>query len=94
MMATKIWKNNEGEDIFMRDKPVALLLCLLKGKDNYPSQLAKDARCTYSHTVHLLQKFEIQGLVSFEKQGRLKLVCLTKKGERIAELFRDVERQF
>lgn len=94
MAPFKVIKKSVAEDTFLRDKPVALLLCLLKGKDNYPSQLAKDARCTYSHTVHLLQKFEKEGLVSFEKQGRLKLVGLSKKGEKIAELFRDIERQF
>jgi len=90
----KFWKKEENECIFIREKPVALLLCLLKIQNNYPSQLAKDAQCTYSHTVHLLQKFEKQKLVSFEKQGRLKLVRLTKKGEKIAELFKELERAF
>tara|TARA_Y100000310_G_scaffold282785_1_gene304264 strand:+ start:2293 stop:2577 length:285 start_codon:yes stop_codon:yes gene_type:complete len=90
----KFWKKADGEEIFVREKPVALLLCLLKAQNNYPSQLAKDAQCTYSHTVHLLQKFEKQKLVSFEKQGRLKLVHLTKKGEKVAELFKALERAF
>lgn len=91
----KFWSKDEGQDILVRDKPVALLLCLLKGdQNNYPSQLAKDAECTYSHTVHLLQKFEKYKLVVFEKQGRLKLVALTKKGRKIAELLKDLDREF
>lgn len=94
MVPIKFWKKDKSEDVFIRDKPVALLLCLLKAQNNYPSQLAKDAQCTYSHTVHLLQKFEKQKLVNFEKQGRLKLVHLTKKGEKIAELFKDINRAF
>ena len=79
----------KGSKIFMRDKPIELLLCLTRGniKEKYPSMLAKDARCTYSHTVHLLQRMEKSELVSFEKQGRLKLVTLTKKGEELADLF-------
>jgi len=94
MGAFKFWKKSGGQEIFLRDRPVALLQCLLKEKDNYPSQLAKDAQCTYSHTVHLLQKFEKQGLVNFQKKGRLKLVNLTKKGAKVAELFRELERNF
>ena len=79
----------KGSKIFLRDKPIELLLCLTRGniKEKYPSMLAKDSKCTYSHTVHLLQRMEKSELVSFEKQGRLKLVTLTKKGEEIADLF-------
>jgi DNA-binding MarR family transcriptional regulator len=95
MISFKFWKKSEGADTFLREKPVALLMCLTRNeKHNYPSQLAKDAGCTYSHTVHLLQKFELIKLVTFEKDGRLKLVHLTKKGEKIAELFKDLERAF
>ncbi len=47
----------------------------------------QEARCTYSHTVHLLQKMEQEGLVRFEKNGRLKIVQLTGKGERVATSF-------
>jgi len=78
-----------GSKIFLRDKPIELILCLTRGnlKEKYPSMLAKDSKCTYSHTVHLLQRMEKSELVRFEKQGRLKLVTLTTKGEAIAELF-------
>lgn len=79
----------KGSKIFLREKPIELLLCLTRGNTNekYPSMLAKDSRCTYSHTVHLLQRMEKSELVKFEKQGRLKLVTLTKKGEEVAGLF-------
>jgi len=73
----------------VREKPIELLLCLTRGntKEKYPSMLAKDSKCTYSHTVHLLQRMEKAELVKFEKQGRLKLVTLTKRGEDVASLF-------
>lgn len=84
----------KGSKIFLREKPIELLLCLTRGNVNekYPSMLAKDSRCTYSHTVHLLQRMEKSELVKFEKQGRLKLVTLTKKGEEIAGLFDAVSK--
>lgn len=92
-MATSLWKKRKGFSIFLREKPIELLLCLTRqSRSKYPSMLAKEAKCTYSHTVHLLQKMETQGLVSFEKKGRLKLVSLTDKGEQVAELFDNVGR--
>lgn len=95
MLRFKFLKKKAEAELFLREKPVALIMCLTRGgNNNYPSQLAKDAQCTYSHTVHLLQKFEKHKFVTFEKQGRLKLVSLTKKGEKIAELFKDLERTF
>ena len=82
--------------IFLRDKPIELLMCLTRGnvKEKYPSLLAKDSRCTYSHTVHLLQKMEKADLVKFEKQGRLKLVALTKRGQDVADLFDSINKTF
>ena len=85
------WKKQKGTDIFLREKPIELILCLKQnGLDHYPSILAKDAKCTYSHTVHLLQKMERAGLVKFEKRGRLKLVELTDKGQEVVGLFNDL----
>lgn len=79
----------KGSRIFLREKPIELLLCLTRGtiKEKYPSMLAKDSKCTYSHTVHLLQRMEKAELVRFEKKGRLKLVSLTKRGEEVADNF-------
>ena len=83
----------KGSEIFLRVKPIELLLCLTKqNRENYPSMLAKDSKCTYSHTVHLLQRMEKMSLINFEKKGRLKLVTLTKKGESIADLFDSMKK--
>ncbi|RLE47461.1 hypothetical protein DRJ25_02320 [Candidatus Woesearchaeota archaeon] len=51
----------------------------------YASSLAKSVDCTYSHVVKILQEMEREGLVNFDKQGRLKLLTLTKKGENVAD---------
>lgn len=88
-------RKKNGVEIFVRDKPIDLLLCLTDNiREKYPSNLAKEAKCTYSHTVHLLQRMEKLGLVGFEKKGRLKLVALTQRGDKVANLFKDVKRTF
>ncbi len=80
-------------NLFLREKPIALLLCLLNNnKIQYPSLLAKESKCTYSHTVHLLQKMEKANLINFQKKGRLKLVGLTNKGEAVSELFKQLHK--
>ncbi|MEM4282433.1 MAG: winged helix DNA-binding protein [Candidatus Woesearchaeota archaeon] len=50
----------------------------------YASSLAKQIDCTYSHVVKILQQMEKDNLVNCEKQGRLKLLTLTKKGVELA----------
>ena len=53
--------------------------------ETYASSLAKQIDCTYSHVVKILQEMEKAGLINFDKQGRLKLLSLTKKGMDIAD---------
>ena len=73
-------------NVFFREKPAMMLVNLKNAKDEiYASSLAKQIDCTYSHVVKILQEMEKSGLINFEKQGRLKLLTLTKKGQEIAE---------
>ncbi len=72
-------------NVFFREKPVMMLLGLLNAKGPvYASSLAKAVDCTYSHVVKILQQMEKHGIVNFQKQGRLKLLTLTKKGNDMA----------
>jgi len=71
-------------NVFFREKPALMLLGLNNKAKMYASSLAKQIDCTYSHVVKLLQEMEKAELVRFEKQGRLKLLRLTPKGEHIA----------
>jgi len=95
---TSVWNaaKIKGSRIFLREKPIELLLCLTRGniREKYPSMLAKDSKCTYSHTVHLLQRMEKVELVRFEKKGRLKIVSLTKKGQEISDLLESLAKTF
>lgn len=64
-----------------------MMLVNLKNSKNaiYASSLAKQVDCTYSHVVKILQEMQTAGLVNFDKQGRLKLLTLTKKGIDVAQ---------
>ncbi len=72
-------------NVFFREKPAMMLIKLYQTKDAvYASSLAKAIDCTYSHVVKILQEMEKAGLISFQKNGRLKLLTLTKKGNAVA----------
>jgi predicted transcriptional regulator len=73
-------------DLFFRRKPALMLIALKKvSRAKYGSLLAKEVDCTYSHAVKILQTLEQLGLVAFEKQGRIKIIKLTKKGRDVAD---------
>lgn len=72
-------------NVFFREKPAMMLVKLYTAKGEiYASSLAKMIDCTYSHVVKILQEMEKSGLINFDKQGRLKLLTLTKKGNDVA----------
>ncbi len=80
-------------DIFFRRKPALMLIALQKiSRARYGSILAKEVDCTYSHAVKILQTLEKLGLVVFEKQGRIKLIKLTKKGQEIADHIEEIRK--
>ena len=73
-------------DLFFRRKPAMMLIALKKvSRAKYGSQLAKEVDCTYSHAVKILQTLEELGLVSFQKNGRIKIIKLTKRGTDVEE---------
>jgi len=72
-------------DVFFREKPAMMLVELKNANANiYASVLAKQIDCTYSHVVKILQEMQKAELIKFRKDGRLKLLELTKKGHDIA----------
>jgi len=78
-------------ETFFREKPTMMLVELKNSKgDVYASSLAKQVDCTYSHVVKVLQEMQKDGLVNFEKQGRLKILTLTKKGGEVATRMDDI----
>ena len=72
-------------DVFFREKPAMMLVELKNANTSvYASVLAKQIDCTYSHVVKILQEMQKAELIKFRKDGRLKLLELTKKGYDIA----------
>jgi len=91
-------KDNEKSilnDLFLRDKPAKILRGLRTSKNPvYATLLSKDADCTYSHTIKILNLFRKMGIVEFEKKGRIKTVTLTKDGADIAGNLEAVIKKF
>ena len=74
------------DDLFLREKPARILIGLKTAKGNvYATLLSKEADCTYSHTIKILNLFKALGIVEFEKQGRIKKVVLTEQGLEVAQ---------
>ena len=73
-------------NVLFRTKPTKMLVEMRRNskKEIYASNLAKTVDCTYSHVVKILQQMQKAGLVNFDKQGRLKILTLTKKGDDVA----------
>jgi len=79
-------KKKDIFEVFFRRKPAMILVTLRKSlKSRYGSVLAKEVDCTYSHAVKILQEMEKAKLVDFLKQGRIKMIKLTEKGNKVAE---------
>ena len=79
-------------NVFFREKPAMMLVSLRNAKGStYASSLAKSIDCTYSHVVKILQQMEKAGLINFEKQGRLKLLTLTKTGNEVATFMENIK---
>ena len=82
-------KSKELIDIFLREKPVNMIVKLGKkpGKQKYFSIIAKEVDCTYSHTVRTLQELQKKGLLTFNKSGRKNIIELTKMGKELSDYF-------
>lgn len=79
------------EEMFLHQKPARILVGLNRGNERkYASVLSKEADCTYSHTVKILDQFEEHDLIEFTKEGRKKLIELTDRGEELASTMDDL----
>ena len=56
----------------------------------YISTIAKASDTTYVHTCNFLAKCEQLGITASEKHGKLKLIKLTEKGMKLAELISSI----
>ena len=85
---------SELENLLFHQKPLKILLGLkYAGGRSYTSLLAKYADCTYSHATFIIDKLVEQGVLQYEKKGRIKYVTLTEKGEEIVFLLEQLYRK-
>jgi predicted transcriptional regulator len=77
------------QNIFLRKKPIDLLVTLLYLKPNkrYISEIYRQTNCTYNHITKLLTQYEASGLISCSKSGQKKIISLTPFGEKLAKQF-------
>lgn len=89
-------ETHEIMDLFLHGKPSGIILSLRDSDGKYASILSKEVDCTYTHTLKILTQLKEYNLVEFEKNGRIKRVCLTAEGEDVAHelggLVRKLER--
>lgn len=83
------------DELFLRQKPAKILLGLKTAKNSvYATILSKEANCTYSHTIKILNILKSFGIVKFEKKGRIKMVTLTQDGWDIAHNLEAIKKKF
>ena len=83
------------EDLILREKPARILISLKTSKESiYATILSRETNCTYSHTIKILNTLKQQGLVEFEKTGRIKRVKLTSDGWDIAHNLEALTKKF
>jgi predicted transcriptional regulator len=76
-----------SENIVLKQKQTSILLALRDTSQNwYISSIAKATNTTYVHTCNFLAICERLGITSSEKHGKLKLIKLTEKGIRLADM--------
>jgi predicted transcriptional regulator len=78
-------KKRPLSDILFHKKPSAILILLLQKKESYPAILARESKQSYVYASALIERFEIEGLVSCTKEGKNLVVRLTEKGEAVAQ---------
>jgi len=70
--------------LLLHEKPTGIIMSL-KGIDGkYASVLSKENDCTYTHTLKILKILEENDIITSSKEGRIKFIKLTDKGEDVA----------
>ena len=71
----------EEDKRFFNLKPVKIMILLRKtGKDLCVSDVSRKVGMTYAHAVDIVQGLEKDGFVETSKNGRKKVLSLTRKG--------------
>ena len=81
--------------IFIREKVANILLLLLLEKEQKITIafLSKKSDLNYSHTKKVIQKYEECGFITTKKIGRDRIIALTTKGKKVAQLLLKIKNE-
>lgn len=80
-----------NNNIILKQKQAKILIALKDTTQNwYISTIAKASNTTYVHACNFLAECESLGITTSEKHGKIKLIRLTEKGLRLAELISSI----
>jgi predicted transcriptional regulator len=75
-------------DLLIKSKTASILVALKDPNLNWHlSKIARETKTTYVFVTHMVKLFNQEGLVSLEVKGKKKIVKLTEKGVKLANLF-------
>ncbi|VVC02724.1 Uncharacterised protein [Candidatus Bilamarchaeum dharawalense] len=78
--------------IFARPKPCRIMLLLRDSEGSWHlSKLAKSSDTTYVYVTHLITMMQKNGLVIIEAKGKKRIVKLTEKGQKIANIINELK---
>jgi predicted transcriptional regulator len=76
-------------NIFFKEKPSLVLLFLNKNNDDVQktiSSLSRDTNNVFCHTTNIIDNLQKNNIITYKKEGRNKIISLTSKGKKLAEL--------
>ncbi len=80
-----------GETLIFKGKQAKIILLLKNINQNwYISKLAKESNTTYVHTCNFILNCEMIGIVESEKNGKMKRIKLTERGQAIANKIEEI----
>ena len=79
------------KNIFFQEKSKDVLLNLEESGGANITEISRAINGTYAHTFNIIKDLEKCGIVSSKKEGRIKFVKLTKKGNELANLLRSFQ---
>lgn len=81
-------------EVFVRPKPCKMMRLLRDNSTTWHlSKLAKNSDCTYVYLKELVQKLEQAGYLFMEYKGKKRIVRLTEKGLKVANIIEELSQK-
>ena len=82
-------------NLVIRDKPSKVFMALKDPNTQWHlSKIAKSTGTTYMFVTHFISNLQKTGFVALETKGKKRIVKLTEKGEKVANLLEEIKKQF